>query len=55
MEAGKANRYAALQGGRGCRQKVRYVTVERSLISSSIKFCYWLDFEKATLYDVFIW
>ena len=34
MEGGKANRYAALQGGEGgskfC-QKVRYVTVERSL------------------------
>ena len=34
MEGGKANRYAALQGGEGggskfC-QKVRYVTVERS-------------------------
>ena len=35
MEGGKANCYAALQGGGGgskfC-QKVRYVTVERSLI-----------------------
>ena len=35
MEGGKTNRYAVLQGGKGgskfC-QKVRYVTVERSLI-----------------------
>ena len=34
-EGGKANRYAALKGGEGWSkfcQKVRYVTVERSLI-----------------------
>ena len=38
MEGGKANRYTALQGGDGeskfC-QKVRYVTVERSLFAKS--------------------
>ena len=39
MEGGKTNRYAALQGGDGgskfC-QKVRYVTVERSLRTNNM-------------------